>query len=145
MAQITIEVPDELLPRLIPYSSRLPDVLSGWLDALEPVSGLADGSPTTQQMRGVYESGLYREMVDFLMSQPSPQDLLNYRVSAGIQARLGELLGRSREARLTVAEQAELSLYEQLDQIMRMLKIRAFAMLKENANASAVRHTDEYN
>ncbi len=51
-----------------------------------------------------------------------------HQVSEQAQARLGELLERTRVAQLTPGEVAELDLYEQLDQMMRMLKMRTFAI-----------------
>ena len=123
VAQITIEVPDELLPRLTPYQNRLSSVLSRWVASQEVVS---EHSPS-----GAERSDIYREIIQFLLTQPDPQKILSFKVSDAAQERFGILLDKNRIAQLTQTEVAELDLYEQLDQLMRALKIQAFAMLKD--------------
>jgi hypothetical protein len=81
MAQLTIEIPDALLPEL-------------------------------EQVR-------------------SPQDILSFKVSEVAQGRLKTLLDRHREGGLSEDESLELDGYEQLDQLMQMLKIRAFSVVHQ--------------
>jgi hypothetical protein len=50
-------------------------------------------------------------------------------VSETSQSRLQTLLQKNREAALTPAETAELDLYEQLDTLMGLLKVRAYTNL----------------
>ena len=50
--------------------------------------------------------------------------------------RLSRLLNKNRNGQLDATEVAELDLYEQLDQMMRMLKLQAFSMLKDDAQTS---------
>lgn len=68
---------------------------------------------------------LYTEILDFLASQPSHQDILAFKVSPEAQARLRELLDRSRDGLLTEAETQELDDYQQLEHLMILLKARA--------------------
>jgi len=65
MAQIPIEIPDKRLPRLEPYQNRLSGVLSRWVTVLETVS-TAGNAPVSQI------SGVYQEILDFLLMQPEP-------------------------------------------------------------------------
>jgi hypothetical protein len=81
MAQLTIEIPDALLPEL-------------------------------EQVR-------------------SPQDILSFKVSEVSQGRLKTLLDRNRESELSEDEALELDGYEQLDQLMQMLKIRAYSVVHQ--------------
>jgi hypothetical protein len=74
-------------------------------------------------------SSAYEEILDFLMTQPTPAEIWNFKVSATAQNRLRELLDRNREGNLSESEIAELDSYEQLDCLMRMLKIRAYSNL----------------
>jgi hypothetical protein len=65
------------------------------------------------------------EILDFLISAPTPEQIIALRPSPAMQARLAYLLEQNREARLTDHELQELEAYLQLDQFVRRLKIRA--------------------
>ena len=130
MAQITIEIPDEIASRLLPHQDRLPDLLSRWVSVLEvgPIS--SEGLPSQSA------SQVYQDVISFLLSQPDPQAILEFKVSEETQARLNMLLNKNRSDQLSSVEVAELDLYEQLDQTMRMLKLQAFSILKDKEQAS---------
>ncbi len=108
MAQITIEIPDELLPQLEPVQNQLPMMIAQWLMPRRRSNHLA-----------------YQEVLDFFLTQPGPTEILSFKVSAATQNRLSELLDRNRESTLNDREMAELDGYEQLDQLMQILKITA--------------------
>lgn len=65
------------------------------------------------------------EVLDFLLSKPSPEAVLALRPSPTAQERLRYLLDGSRNSSLNDAERAELDSYLQLEQFVRRLKIRA--------------------
>jgi hypothetical protein len=113
MAQLTIEVPDALLPELEQVRSRLPELLTQW------IAGLRVNQSDVEQTAS-------QEVLSFLMRQPMPQDILSFKVSEVAQARLKVLLDRNRSGQLSEDESLELDSYEQLDQLMQMLKIRAY-------------------
>jgi hypothetical protein len=69
----------------------------------------------------------YREILDFLVSRPTSEQILGFKVSEASQTRLQALLQKNRELALTDAESTELDLYEQLDTLIGFLKIRAHA------------------
>jgi hypothetical protein len=123
MAQITIDVPDDLLPRLEPLQRQLSTLVVAWLNQAEvtPVSSTAIA---------------YQEVLDFLMTRPTAADILQFKVSAVAQDRLRELLDRNRNQNLTHDEIAELNSYEQIDHLMRLLKIRS--RTAENTPIAAV-------
>ncbi|MCU0479952.1 MAG: hypothetical protein MUE54_01920 [Anaerolineae bacterium] len=60
-----------------------------------------------------------------MISAPTPQAIIDFRVSDGTQMRVGELLTKNREGMLTVDERAELDQFEQINHLMSMMKIYA--------------------
>lgn len=65
------------------------------------------------------------EVMDFLLSAPSPADVIALRPSPAAQERLRYLLDGNRNATLGDAERAELDAYLQVEHFVRRLKIRA--------------------
>jgi hypothetical protein len=68
-------------------------------------------------------------MVDFLLSAPTPEAVIEQRLSPAPQECLRYLLDGNRNATLNDAERAELESYLQLEHVVRRLKIRARAKL----------------
>jgi hypothetical protein len=110
MAQITIEVPDALAEQLTAVKDRLPEVLTRGL-----------------QHTPLLPSDVYRYVVEFLASNPSPEAVVNFRPTPEIQTRISQLLEKNREARLTPGEAAELEEYERINRFVRKFKIQALA------------------
>jgi hypothetical protein len=65
------------------------------------------------------------EVLDFLLSAPTPEAVIALRPSASAQERLRALLAGSRSATLNETERAELDAYLQLEHFVRRLKFRA--------------------
>jgi len=65
------------------------------------------------------------EILEFLLSKPSPEEVLQLRPSDETQERLRYLLDGNRNDKLTDAEKGELERYLQLEHFVRRLKIRA--------------------
>lgn len=118
MAQFTIEVPDTLLPQLEQLQDRLPALLTQWFS----IANLS-------QQKIADRSIAHEEVLDFLITQPTPLEIWNFKVSEKAQQRLRELLDRNREGGLNESETDELDSYEELDRLMQMLKIRAYSTL----------------
>lgn len=72
---------------------------------------------------GVYP--VFDEMIDFLVSGPTPQQIIEHKASPAVQSRLEELLDKNREEGLTEAEAAEMSTFRQVNHLMILLKARA--------------------
>ncbi|WP_404789849.1 hypothetical protein [Altericista sp. CCNU0014] len=124
MVQITIEVSDELAQRLEPFQDRLSQLFTRLISATLPGMTASElGLPVA----AVEPPPTYQEVLDFLVSQPTSEQILGYKVSESAQLRLQTLLEKNREAALSASETSELDLYEQLDSLMAMLKIRAYA------------------
>jgi hypothetical protein len=65
------------------------------------------------------------EILDFLLTQPTPDQVVDLRASDTAQERLRYLLDGNRNATLNDAERAELEAYLQLDNLVSRLKVRA--------------------
>lgn len=113
MVEITIEVPEALAERLTAIRDRLPEVLA----------------------RALYEPALlpnevYRYILEFLASNPSPQAIVDFKPTPAMQERISELLEKNRDGQLTPAEAAELDEYEHINRFVRKFKIQALQDLK---------------
>ncbi len=67
-----------------------------------------------------------------MVSRPTPEQIMSFKVSEVAQSRLQILLQKNCELILTAAETSELDLSEQLDTLMGFLKIRARVVLKND-------------
>jgi hypothetical protein len=119
MVQITIEVSDELAQRLEPFQGQLSQLFTRHISTTLP--GLAPSELDLSAV-AVEPPATYQEVLDFLVSQPTSEQILGYKVSASAQLRLQTLLQKNREATLSATETSELDLYEQFDSLMTMLK-----------------------
>jgi hypothetical protein len=70
-------------------------------------------------------STLFDEILDFLASTPTPEQIVEFHPSARLQLRLQHLLDRNRDETLTAEESAELDEFSRMNHLMSMLKIRA--------------------
>ena len=120
MAELTLQIPDELAERLKPIEQELPSLLEQLVQDNRTVD-LAD------QVSGVSNNDalVYTEVLDFLLTRPTPQQIMGYQVSSQAQERLRQLLAKNREVSLTTVETQELDTYEQLEHFMILLKARA--------------------
>ena len=134
MAELTIQISDELAHRLEPLRSRLPGLLSQLLDsASSTATPLAIAAANLQEIPQAY-----LEVLDFLMTRPTPQDIGAFKVSPAAQERLRLLLDKSREGTLTNSEVAELDVYEQLEHLMILMKARAISAERNSEGTASV-------
>ena len=113
MTTIILEVPDELATRIRTLREPLPDLLARTLNGEANVLHSATTHP------------VYQEMMDFLAKRPTPQQIITFRISDAGQERLSDLLEKNREEGLTVAENAELDVYELVHHSFIRLKAQA--------------------
>jgi hypothetical protein len=113
MAQITIEVSEELAQDLAPIRDRLPEVLARALHEQHPVL-----------------NETYRYVLKFLTSNPSPQDILDFRPTQATQARISKLLEKNRAGELLPAESTELDEYVHINEVLSLLKTQTFKKQK---------------
>jgi hypothetical protein len=133
MAQLTIDIPDELAQRLAPYKNQISEIFTNLVNTSlrENVIDKLDISSTPSPT----ELPTYLEIIDFLVNRPTSEQIATFKVSEQAQTRLRELLQKNSDTNLVSSEEAELNLYEQLDTLMSMMKIRAYATM-QSANTS---------
>ena len=68
---------------------------------------------------------VYEEVVDFLASGASPEQIVAYAPSEEAKARVWELIQREKAGGLPQMEADELAVYMQLEHIVRLAKARA--------------------
>jgi hypothetical protein len=114
---ISLEVPDELAgeykitPEVVP--ALIKEALSAKLAKTSVANGAAPARP------------VYSEVIDFLSSNPTTEQIIAFKISETAQDRLEELLYKNREEELTAEEQVELDTYGHLNHLMIRLKARA--------------------
>lgn len=77
----------------------------------------------------IYRVSAWDEVDEFIMSNPSPEQIVAFRMSTPLQERAAELLERNREGELTLEELAELDEFTAIEKFMRRLKAKALAKL----------------
>jgi hypothetical protein len=110
----------------VTHEQFLADVQKFCPEILEPE--VQDGQPSSNAEL----PPMYAEVLDFLVTRPTFEQILAFKVSERSQMRLRELLDKNRSMSLTSCEAAELNTNEQLDALMTLLKVRA----RTTANAS---------
>ncbi len=74
---------------------------------------------------------LFSEIIDFIASTPTPEDIIAFKPSDRLEQRLSDLLERNRQDSLTAEGQAELDEFLRMNHFMNLLKIRAREKLTE--------------
>lgn len=108
IVQLTIEVPEELAVRLQPIQHHLIDILE---------LGLRELNPTRYT--------LSEEIIEFLASGPTPNEIVDFRPSQGVIDCVHDLLYKNQGSILSQDEEEELGEYERLDYLMTLIKARA--------------------
>ena len=72
---------------------------------------------------------IYRAILDFLASKPTPDAIVAFRPAPEMQERLNTLLARSRAGQLTPSEQAELDEFERIEHLIVLLKAGSLPQL----------------
>ncbi|MGH9846619.1 MAG: hypothetical protein ACREEM_48590 [Blastocatellia bacterium] len=117
MTTITFEVPDELAAQFKIAPSALPALIReavAWKTARISLQKNGDESVTP----------IYQEIIELMISGPTAEQLISFRISETAQERLEELLDKNREEELTAEERAELNTYLRLSEYVTKLKAR---------------------
>ncbi|PZD70254.1 hypothetical protein C1752_14867 [Acaryochloris thomasi RCC1774] len=104
MATLTIEIPDDLMEQVAPIRDQIPELLRRCLQ------------PATLSAQ------VYRYILDFLASQPTPDQIADFRPTTEMQQRLTYLLDRNAAETITSEECQELDEYEQIEHLIILLK-----------------------
>lgn len=114
MAKITLDIPDDLLDQLTEVGDRLPDLLRLSLE------------------KPVLPAHIYRYILNFLASKPTPEQILTFRPTIEMTKRLQTLLSRSHAETLTPSEKQELDEYERIEHLIIMLKAGSLPYLTKS-------------
>lgn len=74
---------------------------------------------------------IYSEFTDFITSNPSLEDIAEYRLSDAAEAFINDLLENNQNRRLSAEEQTELDHFMLLEHVMRMIKFKAIEKLEQ--------------
>ena len=75
---------------------------------------------------------LFDEILDFLASTPTPDQIIGFEPPETLQQRLGDLLEKNRRVKLSAEEQVELDEFLRMNRFMSRLKLRARKKLAES-------------
>ena len=76
-------------------------------------------------------ASIQQEVLAFLLSTPTPQNIIDFRASSSAQERLQVLLEANRQGTLTDDERAELDEASQMNHFVMVLKARAHQEAQE--------------
>lgn len=116
MVTVQIQVPDSLAQKIYSAQERIPEILALGLKELSPVP-----------------NEIYRYILEFMVSRPSPQEIMKFSPTPEMQVRASELLEKNRAGSLTKQEAEELDEYTRINHLVTMLKARALPYLVEKA------------
>lgn len=113
MPKITLEVSEEL-------SQQLAQVGDAWRQATSCLR-LPELLALSLQQPAV-PAQVYRYILDFLASNPTPEQIAEFKPTLEMQERLHTLLARSNAGELTPTELKELDEYERIEHLVVMIK-----------------------
>ena len=114
--QITLDLSEELVSRLNSIEDKLPQVIELGLRELN--AGSKDG------FNGI------AEVLEFLATLPTPEEIIALRPSETLQVQIGNLLEKHRESNLTDIEAQMWEQYQYLEHLIRKAKAKAYLKLK---------------
>jgi hypothetical protein len=78
-----------------------------------------------------YSLPFYEQVLEFLASGPSSQEIVAYRPSKAAQTRFSRLLDANRERPLSAQEEEELDHYVAMDRMLSLLKAKAASRMEQ--------------
>ena len=76
---------------------------------------------------------VFGEITDFLANNPTPQEIIDYRLPEYLQERAHELLEKNGEGLLTSEEQKEMVDFSRIDHMLTLLKAKTRLKLKKTS------------
>jgi hypothetical protein len=117
MTQIVLNLPEELSLRLRLLEAKLPQILE---------LGLRELNASSQPgFKGA------ADILEFLASLPSPEEIITLRPSETLQDRIDTLLEKNRSGQLTPEEEQLWEQYQYLEHLIRLAKAKAYLKLKQ--------------
>lgn len=115
---VTIELPDPIYQKFVERSQQTKRPLEE-----ELITAFAIEYPVLNFDEAANLKA-YDEVMDFLASGPSPDQILQFRLSEEAQQRASELLQKNREQNLIDAEMQELDFYIELGDFLGILRAK---------------------
>jgi hypothetical protein len=120
--QIMVEVPNQLAERLQQFHDRLPELLErGLREIMEDEDGRYFQDETA--------------ILELLVSQPAPEQILALHPSPELQARASDLLARSKAGALSRQGEIELERFLFLEHLVRLAKIHAYRQTQHSSSS----------
>jgi len=116
--QITLEIPDHIAQQIHPFEEDLTQILALGMRQLK-------ANPSTGF------SGL-AEILEFLAQLPTPEQILDLRLSPPVQTEVEILLEKNRTQGLNNEEQRLWQQYEFIEHLVRLAKAQALLKLKKD-------------
>ncbi|MCK4488458.1 MAG: hypothetical protein KAU38_17075 [Desulfobacterales bacterium] len=116
LSSVTFNIPDDLAVRLRPLENQLPRILELGLRELNAVA--------QPGFKGA------AEVLEFLASLPTPEEIVALRPSETLQTRISALLEKNRTQGLTPDEEQKWEQYQYLEHLVRIAKAKAYLKLK---------------
>ncbi len=117
MTEITLNLPDNLVFQLEKLEEQLPYILE---------LGIREFNASSQV--GFKGAG---EVLEFLASLPSPEEIITLRPNQTLQNQIDTLLEKNRSGSLTPSEEQLWQQYQYLEHLVRMAKAKAYLKLQE--------------
>lgn len=118
--QITLELPDDLVSQLSSLEDKLPQILQLGLRELN--AGAQVGFTGAA------------EVLEFLATLPSPEEIITLRPSETLQTQINHLLEKNRTQGLTAEEEQSWQQYQYLEHLVRLAKAQALIKLKQRTS-----------
>ncbi len=100
MVQITIDIPDDLAQRLAPFQNQFSELFTRLIATTLLGQNTSDQSTSVPNL--VSTSSTYQEILDFLISRPTSEQIIDFKVSEASQTRLQTLLQKIVRPTLTL-------------------------------------------
>ena len=84
-------------------------------------------------MQNAPSRSIFGEITDFLATNPTPEEIIAYRLPDDLQARAHELLDKNGEGELTPEEHIEMMDFARVDNMLLLLKAKMKRKLKKTA------------
>lgn len=80
---------------------------------------------------------VFEEIADFLAAEMPAEKLIGFQPSQAARDRVEYLLGANARGEISPAERAELSQYIQIEELLGLMKARAYAKLENSSHSLA--------
>ncbi len=119
MAEITLNLPHELVLRLDGLEEQLPEIFE---------LGIRELNASNQTgFKG------FAEVLEFLASLPNPEEIIALRPHPSLQSQIDDLLEKNRHGTLTVDEKKLWQQYQYLEHLVRLAKAKAYLKLPQKS------------